>query len=347
MKRSDSSMDFPTKLKAGIKESYLLRWLVPYARKARQEIQTSKRKLSLAGRAWKYPTISRREFLKDVGSAVTQGTGYAAGKIGRSNQFWMHYEMLLENECDANKIAEFERDLTFHGLNQMGIFPAECKFYLKFNRFYVDHVRNLDCLGVCFYPGELEIIRYYGLKNKFLYYPQQEPDRSSPSDVNNCYLQYFRDKRLLIVCPFAELLKQRATKEIFEGVWSKTGKKWFYPKSVEALEFPYGFSAETHKTYRTVFDLFDDTKAKLHRKEFDVALIAAAGLAIPIASYIKSKGKIAIDLGGHLQIIFGVIGQRWRNLDDWKRDYFNEYWIDMPVKYKPKETAVCDNGAYW
>jgi hypothetical protein len=58
-------------------------------------------------------------------------------------------------------------------------------------------------------------------------------------------------------------------------------------------------------------------------------------------------GKLAIDLGGHLQIVFGVVGQRWRNMSDMKEKYFNEYWIDMPVRYKPKETNVCDNGAYW
>jgi hypothetical protein len=61
----------------------------------------------------------------------------------------------------------------------------------------------------------------------------------------------------------------------------------------------------------------------------------------------RSRSKIGISFGGGLQILFGVIGKRWRNLERWQREYFNEAWIDMPVKYRPKETDVCDSGAYW
>jgi hypothetical protein len=52
---------------------------------------------------------------------------------------------------------------------------------------------------------------------------------------------------VLLICPFANLLKNRATREIFEGVWSKFGKKWFYPQSIDAIEFPYGFTKETQQ----------------------------------------------------------------------------------------------------
>lgn len=137
-----------------------------------------------------------------------------------------------------------------------------------------------------------------------------------------------------------------ATKDIFEGVWSKTGKKWFYPKKVDTLEFPYGFDSETHKNYSTSIDLFEYITAGIDKKDFDIVLIAVTGLVIPIASYVKNIGKIGIDLGG-LQILFGVVGKRWRNLEDWKKADFIDWWIDVPAKYKPKETDVCDSGAYW
>jgi len=58
-------------------------------------------------------------------------------------------------------------------------------------------------------------------------------------------------------------------------------------------------------------------------------------------------GKIGIDLGGHLQVVFGVTGKRWRKRETWRTQVFNDYWIDMPAKYKPKEPDVCDSGAYW
>lgn len=295
-----------------------------------------------------YSEISRQNYLEGIKAAIDQNTGYAAGKLGGAEEAWMYYEILLSKEKRAGKIRRFEDKLAFTSVKNAGIFPGEPEFHLDFNKFYMNHVRNLDCLGICYYyPMELEILRHYSLKTKLIYYVVQEPDRSVPSNDENCYLPFFKDKKLLIVCPFAGLLKERATKEIFEHVWANTGKAWFYPAEVHAVEFPYGFSSETHKMYPTVIELFDEIISEIDKKDYDVALIAAGGLGIPIASHVKSRGKVGIDLGGHTQVLFGVIGQRWREREEWKQNYFNEYWIDMPVEYKPKETDVCDLGAYW
>jgi len=293
----------------------------------------------------KSASITKDELIKDIRNAITACRGYATAKIGISQKYWMYYEIFLSQRRDPAEIRNYEKELKIHALKQEGLYPENCDFYLAFNRFYMNHVRNLDCLGVCYRPStmEMQILRYYKLHSKLIYFEFQEPDRTD----QQCYLPYFRDKKLLIICPFAAVLKSQATKEIFEGVWSKTGKKWFYPKSVDAVEFPYGFAQETHQKYSTVMDLFDFIIGKINQKDFDVALVAAGGLSIPIASTIKNMGKVAIDLGGHLQFVFGVLGKRWRDSEDGKRNYYNDFWIDMPARYKPKETDVCDNGAYW
>jgi len=207
---------------------------------------------------------------------------------------------------------------------------------------------NLDCLGICYRPWEREIIRHYGLRNKLIYYPYQQTDVKSAGTERDCYLPHFRRKKLLLICPFAGILKERATQEIFEGVWSCAGrKKWFFPEAVDALEFPYGFAEETHKQYCTVIDLFEHIIGEIEKRDFDVALIGAGGLAVPLASYVKNMGRIAIDLGGHLQVLFGVLGKRYRR---WRWDAWesNPWCIDMPAAYRPKEAdEVCDHGAYW
>ena len=180
----------------------------------------------------RYATIAKEEFVKDIETALAAHTGYAAGKVGLCEKYLMYYEILLSIEENPDEIRQFEEQLNFSFPNQTGLFPAEPDFYLSFNRFYIEHVKNLDCLGLFYYPAltELKIIKYYNLKNKFIYYPFLEPDRSSPNNDNLCYLSNFKDRKLLLVCPFADLLKERATQETFEGVWSKTGKKWFILK---------------------------------------------------------------------------------------------------------------------
>jgi hypothetical protein len=293
--------------------------------------------------------ISRAEFLADLRAAIEQGSGYAAGKIGLSEKHWMYYPILLNQEPSPLKRRVFEAALLFHGLKQEGIFPAQPEFYRKYNDFYLEHIHHIDCLGLFLLPVEMEtaIVDYYQLQNKLIYFADQEPDRSLPSRAENCYLPYFAGKKVLLVCPFAGILKERATEEIFNGVWSKIGKKWFHPASVDALEFPYGFEAETQTRFTTALQLFENIKAQITQRDFDIALIGAGGLGIPLASFVKRMGKIGISLGGHLQVLFGVIGKRWRDREDWQHDYFNEWWIDMPARYKPHASNVSDAGAYW
>jgi hypothetical protein len=316
--------------------------------RCRRVIRRSIHKASAAVYQWRFSSIPKREFLQDLRAATLARTGYAAGKIGISQQHWMYYEIFLKKEKDPDKIDLFRNDLIFHGLKQSGVFPADPDFYLKFNEFYMPHVRNLDCLGIFYRPWELEIIKHYKLTNKVTYFQNQQVDLDGPSIEGQCYLPLFRDRKLLLVCPFAAILKERATRVIFEGVWSRAGKKkWFHPTSVDALEFPYGFSEETHGSYSDAIGLFDHITSELHKRDFDVALIGAAGLAIPIASYVKSMGKIGLDLGGHLQVLFGVLGKRHKR---WGCEALNsnEWCIDMPPRYRPKEAAeVCDRGAYW
>ena len=54
-----------------------------------------------------------------------------------------------------------------------------------------------------------------------------------------------------MVCPFADLLGERATRETFEAVWAKTGKRWFEPASVSGIELPYGFEPATQERFAT------------------------------------------------------------------------------------------------
>jgi hypothetical protein len=291
---------------------------------------------------------SRKEYIEDFKTALTTNVPYAVGALGISEKYWMYYPLLLEEYPIKTKLRVFERHLIFHGLSQEGIFPAQPGFYVRYNDFFLENVRHMDWLGLVLEPVmDPKLVHAYQLGNRLVCYLDLIPDKSIPNDPENDYVQYFEGKKILIICPFGELLKARATKEIFEGVWAKTGKKWFYPAAIDALEFPYGFDRETHKQYATAIDLFEHITAEVANRDFDIALIAAAGLAIPIASFVKSMGKIGIDLGAELQFLFGIKGTRWRDKDRWKKDYFTGWWTDAPDTYRPNQKDVVGSGAFW
>jgi len=314
-------------------------------------------------------TITKIDYLRALQSALEQRRPYGAGRLGGSEEYWLYYCALMA-QGKTQPATALRAQLPYHFHNQTGLFPIDLDFMCQYSELYGQSLRTLDVLGiVCseWAPHEADVLKHHGLyrttKVKLVHYIDQEPDRSSPNRNDLCWLPYLRDKRVLLICPFAGLLASRATQATFEAVWQKTGKPWFYPAAVDALEFPYGFETETQTRYGNAINLFTSIAEEMGRRDFDVALVAAAGLGTPIVAEAKRLGKAAIYLGGHLQVLFGVLGKRWREREEWQRLYINEHWIDMPEAYRPKALAErrmvqaadaepfvlegADGGSYW
>jgi len=289
----------------------------------------------------------RADFLKQVRAAMVEPGGYAVGKIGHSEKMWLYYPLILNRATAAPARVAFETAMGHYALRHAGLFPSDPDFLRRYAEFYGPTLQALDCVGLFRQHAEMqsEIVTAYQLTSLLVPYKDQEPDRSSPDDPSNCYLPGLRDRRLLLVSPFARLLQARANQETFEAVWRKTGKRWFEPARVEAIEFPYGFSPETQRRYGTSLHLLEDIQNRIAACDFDVALIGAGGLGVPLASFVKGLGKVGISLGGHIQVLFGVLGARWRHKADWNELYFNPAWIDMPVHYRPLPGESAED--YW
>jgi len=292
--------------------------------------------------------LEQSEFNSLITTALATNAGFAAGKLSVSPIQRLNYSRLVARNADARLLKLVGPTVLYHGYQQQGIFPADLDFYLYFNDFYAGCLGALNVIGI--FPELLEqtqsLFAHFEIQKPLVDFRLLEPDRSLSAADERCYLPLFRDRKIIIICPFADLLAERANQQTFERVWAKTGKRWFQPAGVEGLELPYGFDVMTQARYTTSIALYEAILVELQRREFDVALIAAAGLAVPLAAAVKSMGRIALDMGGHLQVLFGVIGKRWRESPEWQQ-YFNEAWIDMPERYRPTRSDVCDNGAYW
>lgn len=294
--------------------------------------------------------ISREVFVRGVRDSVENSRPYATGKLGVSEKQWLYYPLFLSDAPTPLQKAAFLANLRFHALRQSGIFPAESSFLLEFHEFYLGWLKSLDCVGAFGHPIEASLFPRLGLTQPLVKFRDQEPDRSIPANDENCFLPALRDKKVLLINCFAELLRQRASKDTFEAVWEKTGKQWFYPKSVQSLTVPYGFDLRTWQQFDTSIALFDSLSESLERLDFDVALIGAGGLGIPLAAKVKSMGKVGISMGGVLQVVFGVAGKRWLGRKNWSEKYITAAWTEVPDQFQPDETnedKLPDSGAYW
>jgi hypothetical protein len=292
------------------------------------------------------PLATRERFIASLAAALDESRGFAAGKLGVTERVLLSYPMVRARERDPRRVRVFELGLEYQALRLSGIFPARPEFLRRFCDVYAEAVRSLDFVGFV-YGRQLddELFRFHEPAGEPMNYLDQEPDRSIPADESRCWLPLLRGRRVLLAAPFAGLLKERATRETFEAVWQKTGKPWFEPASIDAVEFPYGYARTTHQRYATVLDLYAELRDEVGARAFDVALIAAGPLGVVLAADVKRRGAAAISLGGHLQVLFGVSGRRWRERPEWRRDYMNDAWIDMPARYRP-DPAETDSD-YW
>ncbi len=102
------------------------------------------------------------------------------------------------------------------------------------------------------------------------------------------------------------------------------------------------FGDPVYTTWKSVFDYY---KEQISMTEFDVAIVGCGTWGMPICKIIKDKGKGAIHLGGATQIMFGVMGKRWK---DWPNYacLVNKYWL-TEHKEKPEVAHLIENSCYW
>lgn len=92
----------------------------------------------------------------------------------------------------------------------------------------------------------------------------------------------------------------------------------------------FGFDPATQRRYGSALD---DVVERIAALDFDVALIAAGGIATGMSR------------GGHLQVMFGVHGQRWLSRREWREEIINDAWIGVSDRYRPDPAWTVED--YW
>ena len=90
----------------------------------------------------------------------------------------------------------------------------------------------------------------------------------------------------------------------------------------------------------------DDLIARTEEREFDVALLGCGAYGLPLAAAIKAMGRPALQLGGALQLLFGIRGRRWEAMPPFAA-LMNEHWVRPLPEETPVAANQVDGGCYW
>lgn len=152
-----------------------------------------------------------------------------------------------------------------------------------------------------------------------------------------------KGKKVLVISPFfAEIEKQ----------YKENREKLFQNKKVlpefELFTLPsvWYYDRVKDPRFQTWFEACDYLFEEAMKIEFDVALLGCSAFGFLLAVRFKEAGRQAIQIGGALQILFGIKGKRWDE-KEFFRNLYNEYWI-YPAKPNPKmDVSTLDEGCYW
>lgn len=182
-----------------------------------------------------------------------------------------------------------------------GFFPATEENLMKFGEMMVEDSKQVDILG-----SWLSTEQYLNEQLKSasrVHLMQLEPFWGTKP-----WSRALKGKRVLVVHPFSETIKTQYNKRHELFLKDETLPDFEVLEVVRAVQSIGGESS-----YKDWFDALNFMKSEIEKHDFDVCLVGCGAYGFPLAAHVKRMGKQAVHLGGALQLLFGIRGNRWED----------------------------------
>lgn len=156
------------------------------------------------------------------------------------------------------------------------------------------------------------------------------------------WLLELKGKKVLVISPFAETMEKQYQRR--DMIWG--GREILPEMDIRFLKSVWYINKGDNSGFDNWFAALDYLLAEASKIDFDIALIGCGPFSTFLAARFKREGKQAIQYGGALQMLFGIRGARWDNMEKYRK-YFNECWVRPPKEEAPDGSAKLDNKCYW
>ena len=148
-------------------------------------------------------------------------------------------------------------------------------------------------------------------------------------------------KKVIVISPFADSIGANFKK--LDKIWNGKIKPNF---KLITLKYPFALKIAPHSVFKTSEEVYQFYLDAMSQIDFDVCITGTGYTSLMLAAQAKKMGKIGIHLGGATQILFGIKGQRWREIKEFQ-PLFNEHWTDPLDIEKPDKRSLVEGGCYW
>lgn len=184
---------------------------------------------------------------------------------------------------------------------------------------------------------ELYLVEAYAKDSKFILLPQIEAIW-----LDRPWLQELKGKKVLIISPFVETMKTQYERR--KLIWE--GHDILPDMDVKYLKSVWYLGNDDGDGFANWFEALDYLYTAASKIDFDIALLGCGPFSTFLAAAFKRDGKQAIHYGGALQLLFGIRGARWDEMDKYKM-FYNEYWVRPSQSDAPKKADTLDDKCYW
>ena len=159
----------------------------------------------------------------------------------------------------------------------------------------------------------------------------------------NPWTAMLKGRKILVIHPFTESIKNQYAKRelLFDNID-------ILPKfaSLTVIKAVQSIGGDTNG-FNSWFDALHYMEDEIDNTDYDVALIGCGAYGMPLAAHCKKMGKKAVHLGGALQLLFGIRGNRWETEQDIYKQFMNEHWVRPLESERPKAAQNVENACYW
>ncbi|WP_173465665.1 hypothetical protein [Fibrobacter succinogenes] len=225
-----------------------------------------------------------------------------------------------------------------------GFFPSNPETISKFTKLMIEDSKELDVLALWIGREKAMPLPQHC---KFIHLLMLEPYWSSKP-----WSKALEGKNVVVVHPFAELIENQYYNHRTELFDNPDVLPNFNLRTVKAVQ-SLGGECE----FNDWFDALRWMENEIDKQDYDICLIGCGAYGFPLAAHCKRQGKKAIHMGGALQLLFGIKGNRWENSNyarNWHMKPGNFYlkmlsnknWV-RPDNYRTERAEKVEGACYW
>lgn len=298
---------------------------------------------------------NRKDSMSEVSQALHRGQPVIVGRISQGENNFVRF---YEEHRQSKDIATWPERLRNSASAVGGIVPPTDEMLDEFCRIYIKFLHSCDLIS--FAPhGDPEVLNWnthiittycpnalcysYGHVFEYPFMSRQYHDHAAH------WIRSLDGKTVLVVSPFEDSIRAQCSK--LEEVYSKYPEECPRWKAVKVAKAPLSQTVYDESSGLPATNWLQQVESLnsliLASGNFDVALVGCGPYTFPACTFIKEVcKKPAVMVGGVLQVLFGITGERFVRRDGIAKA-ITSAWVRPLESERPENYKTIEGSCYW